>query len=49
MAGDMVLDMELDQQITGLNGDFDSQVTREQLANIRAYLSWFYAVSRYLT
>ncbi|KAH8653296.1 hypothetical protein BGZ61DRAFT_468144 [Ilyonectria robusta] len=49
MAGDMVRDMELDQELPELNGGFDSEVTKEQLEKVRAYLSWFYVVSNFIS
>lgn len=48
MAGDMVRDMGLDQELAELKGGFNSGVTKEQLDKIRAYLSWFYAASKYI-
>ncbi|KAH6986653.1 hypothetical protein EDB80DRAFT_181444 [Ilyonectria destructans] len=49
MAGDMVRDMELVKELPELNGGFDSEVTTEQLEKVRAYLSWFYAVSNFIS
>jgi hypothetical protein len=46
MAGDMVRDMGLDQELVELKGNFNSEVTKEQLDKIRTYLSWFYAASK---
>ncbi|KAL6886001.1 hypothetical protein GGI43DRAFT_431893 [Trichoderma evansii] len=48
MAGDMVRDMGLDQELAELKGGFNSEVTKEQLDKIRAYLSWFYAASNFM-
>lgn len=47
MAGDMVRDIGLDQELVELKDGFSSEVTKEQLDKIRTYLSWFYAASKY--
>lgn len=43
----MIRDMGLDQELAELKGDINSEVTTELLDGIRAYLSWFYAASKY--
>lgn len=48
MAGDMVRDMGLDQELAELKSDSNSEITKEQLDRIRTYLSWFYAASKYV-
>ncbi|KAM0479527.1 hypothetical protein ACHAPX_004743 [Trichoderma viride] len=48
MAGDMVRDMGLDQELPELKDSVNSEVTKEQLDKIRTYLSWYYAGSKYV-
>ncbi|KAK1240982.1 hypothetical protein MKX08_000956 [Trichoderma sp. CBMAI-0020] len=48
MAGDMVRDMGLDQELVELKSDSNSEITKEQLGRIRTYLSWFYAASNFM-
>lgn len=48
MAGDMVCDMGLDQELAELKRDSNSKMTKEQLDRIRTYVSWFYAASKYV-
>lgn len=50
MAGDMVRDMGLDQEVAELKSksNSNSEVAKEQLDRIRTYLSWFYAASKYV-
>ncbi|KAL7965361.1 hypothetical protein HDV63DRAFT_387455 [Trichoderma sp. SZMC 28014] len=48
MAGDMVCDMGLDQELAELKRDSNSKMTKEQLDRIRTYVSWFYAASNFM-
>lgn len=48
MAGDLVRDLELDQESPELVNTPDASISDQQLDKVRTYLAWYYSVSAYV-
>jgi hypothetical protein len=48
MAGDLVTDLELDQEPANLSATIPGQMSSAQLDRLRVYLAYYYSVSKYV-